>query len=157
MKSKQLELRVDTIKATKFSEALILVAPEVDLPYYLPVHVVCPLPDHDDHDPSCYLQEDRWWCFGWQRGGDIIDFATHYFGVEFVQAVEMVEDALGIKPQEPDSDLAKIHKPCEKNVGVTSISVSSPDSANNPKPIISKRHRSHGCAGPKILFAPVET
>jgi len=34
----------------------------------------CPLPDHDDHDPSFYIYPPgRWWCYGCGRGGDVID------------------------------------------------------------------------------------
>jgi DNA primase len=34
----------------------------------------CPLPDHDDLDPSFYIYPPgRWWCYGCQRGGDVID------------------------------------------------------------------------------------
>jgi hypothetical protein len=34
----------------------------------------CPLPDHEDHDPSFYIYPPgRWWCYGCNRGGDVID------------------------------------------------------------------------------------
>ena len=34
----------------------------------------CPLPDHDDNDPSFYIYPTgRWWCYGCGRGGDVID------------------------------------------------------------------------------------
>jgi len=33
----------------------------------------CPLPDHDDHDPSFYIYPGRWRCYGCNRGGDVID------------------------------------------------------------------------------------
>jgi hypothetical protein len=41
----------------------------------------CPLPEHEDHEPSfySYLSEtyrgfyDSWWCFGCERGGDVVD------------------------------------------------------------------------------------
>jgi hypothetical protein len=41
--------------------------------------VRCPLPDHDDQNPSCrvYPSPDRGWvCFGCQRGGSIYDLAS---------------------------------------------------------------------------------
>jgi peptidoglycan LD-endopeptidase LytH len=40
--------------------------------------VNCPLPDHDDPDPSCRVwnEPDRgWYCFGCRRGGDIYELA----------------------------------------------------------------------------------
>ena len=38
----------------------------------------CPLPDHDDHDPSFYIYPPgRWWCYGCDRGGDVIDLEFH--------------------------------------------------------------------------------
>jgi DNA primase len=34
----------------------------------------CPLPDHDDHDPSFYIYPPgRWRCYGCDRFGDVID------------------------------------------------------------------------------------
>jgi hypothetical protein len=34
----------------------------------------CPLPDHDDRNPSFYIYPlGRWWCYGCDRGGDVID------------------------------------------------------------------------------------
>lgn len=38
---------------------------------------VCPLPDHDDHDPSCYIRTlpdgtELFKCFGCGKGGSIL-------------------------------------------------------------------------------------
>src|SRR5215212_2725071 len=34
----------------------------------------CPLPDHDDRNPSFYIYPPgRWHCYGCDRGGDVID------------------------------------------------------------------------------------
>jgi DNA primase len=34
----------------------------------------CPLPDHDDSDPSFYIYPPgRYWCYGCGRGGDVVD------------------------------------------------------------------------------------
>ena len=34
----------------------------------------CPLPDHDDRNPSFYIYPPgQWWCYGCGRGGDVID------------------------------------------------------------------------------------
>ncbi len=40
---------------------------------------LCPLPDHDDHEPSFAAYDDPergWYCFGCNRGGDIYSFAA---------------------------------------------------------------------------------
>jgi hypothetical protein len=45
--------------------------------------VVCPF--HDDHAPSlhAYDEPDRGWCcYGCNRGGSIIDFGAHLYGIE---------------------------------------------------------------------------
>src|SRR5829696_6755504 len=38
----------------------------------------CPLPDHDDKTPSftVYPASEGWWCFGCNRGGDVVRLAT---------------------------------------------------------------------------------
>ena len=34
----------------------------------------CPLPGHEDKDPSFYIYPpDRYWCYGCNRGGDVVD------------------------------------------------------------------------------------
>lgn len=40
----------------------------------------CPLPGHDDSSASFYVypKTKSFWCFGCQRGGDVIDFAKHH-------------------------------------------------------------------------------
>jgi CHC2 zinc finger len=41
----------------------------------------CPLPDHDDHDPSFYIYPPgRFYCYGCDRGGDVIDLEFHCGG-----------------------------------------------------------------------------
>ena len=38
----------------------------------------CPLPDHPDNDPSFYIYPPgRWWCYGCNRGGDVVDLEFH--------------------------------------------------------------------------------
>ena len=35
---------------------------------------LCPLPDHDEKTPSFTVYpDDHWWCYGCQRGGDVLD------------------------------------------------------------------------------------
>ncbi|MGC4107022.1 MAG: CHC2 zinc finger domain-containing protein [Thermomicrobiales bacterium] len=55
----------------------------------------CPLPGHNDDDPSftVYVSDNRTWCFGCWRGGDVIDLTRHYFGLStFREAVEKLQD-----------------------------------------------------------------
>jgi DNA primase len=33
----------------------------------------CPMPDHDDSEPSFYIYPGRWRCYGCDRFGDVID------------------------------------------------------------------------------------
>jgi hypothetical protein len=38
----------------------------------------CPLPDHEDRDPSFYIYPaGRFWCYGCSRGGDVVDLEFH--------------------------------------------------------------------------------
>jgi DNA primase len=38
----------------------------------------CPLPDHEDKRPSFYIYPPRrWWCYGCNRGGDVVDLEFH--------------------------------------------------------------------------------
>ena len=56
----------------------------------------CPLPDHQDKTPSftVFPADDRWYCFGCNRGGDIFELTGLYFGIErFRDKVQKVEDA----------------------------------------------------------------
>lgn len=48
-------------------------------------HICCPLPGHDDRTPSFYISdrpEPHFFCFGCARGGDLITFGAHYYGIE---------------------------------------------------------------------------
>jgi hypothetical protein len=53
----------------------------------------CPLPGHQDHDPSfvIYPDEGRFRCFGCQRGGDVFAFIKLVEQVSFREAVERPE------------------------------------------------------------------
>jgi DNA primase len=53
----------------------------------------CPLPGHNDHNPSfvVYPDEGRFWCFGCQRGGDVFAFIQLVEQVSFREAVERLE------------------------------------------------------------------
>ncbi len=65
----------------------------------------CPLPGHDDHDPSftIYVDNNNAWCFGCGRGGDSIELAGLFFGFErFFDRLECVERHAGTsQPAQP--------------------------------------------------------
>jgi hypothetical protein len=64
----------------------------------------CPLPDHDDPDPSCHVYEapaQGWYCYGCGRGGDIYELAGALWGFrregrEFVELRDLLEKRFGI-------------------------------------------------------------
>jgi hypothetical protein len=66
--------------------------------------VCCPLPDHDDPEPSCHVYEDSaqgWYCYGCGRGGDIYELAGALWGFrregcEFVELRQLLEKRFAI-------------------------------------------------------------
>jgi CHC2-type zinc finger protein/DNA primase RepB-like protein len=42
--------------------------------------IVCPF--HDDSSPSLHVHDDGWYCYGCERGGSIVDFGAHLYGIE---------------------------------------------------------------------------
>lgn len=64
------------------------------------LHCSCPLPDHDDTTPSFVVYPDgHAWCFGCQRGGDVIAVAGIVFGFErFYDTLGFLEQCAGIGP-----------------------------------------------------------
>ncbi len=73
--------------------------------------VCCPLPDHDDPEPSCHVYENAaqgWYCYGCGRGGDIYELAGALWslrrdGWEFVELRRLLQRRFGIAGDErPD-------------------------------------------------------
>jgi hypothetical protein len=64
--------------------------------------VRCPLPDHDDPDPSCRVWSEAsrgWYCFGCRRGGDIYELAGQLWrlprrGQSFIEIKERLTELL---------------------------------------------------------------
>jgi hypothetical protein len=59
----------------------------------------CPLPQHDDREPSFKVYGTEWWCFGCNRGRDIYDLAAAVYGLElrgadFIELKRRLLDAL---------------------------------------------------------------
>lgn len=67
--------------------------------------VCCPLPAHDDPEPSCHVYETAaqgWYCFGCDRGGDIYELAGGMWGLdthsrEFREIRQRLDDELGVE------------------------------------------------------------
>jgi RepB DNA-primase from phage plasmid len=66
--------------------------------------VCCPLPDHDDPEPSCHVYDaaaEGWYCYGCGRGGDIYELAGELWGYrregwEFVELRQLLEKRFAI-------------------------------------------------------------
>jgi hypothetical protein len=58
----------------------------------------CRCPVHGDRDASLkiYDNDKGWYCFGCGKGGDVIAFAMHYFGLDFRQAVLLIDQDFGL-------------------------------------------------------------
>lgn len=54
-----------------------------------PVMIRCQLPGHNDKNPSfaVYRKTNSFYCFGCQRGGNIINFIKYLFNFDFIEAV----------------------------------------------------------------------
>jgi DNA primase len=59
---------------------------------------LCPL--HEDHRPSFLVDpfKNLFYCYGCNRGGDVIRFAEHYHQVKFPQALALLRQWLGLPP-----------------------------------------------------------
>ncbi|MGH2504532.1 MAG: CHC2 zinc finger domain-containing protein, partial [Ktedonobacterales bacterium] len=55
--------------------------------------LVARCPFHEETHPSftIFPESQRWWCFGCQRGGDVIEFVRLLEGIGFREAVERLE------------------------------------------------------------------
>lgn len=58
----------------------------------------CCCPFHGEKTASCkvYPGERGWHCFGCHAGGDVIDFAQKYFGLDFRAAAARLNDDFGL-------------------------------------------------------------
>jgi hypothetical protein len=66
----------------------------------------CPLPDHEDPEPSFHIYpEGRYWCFGCTRGGDVIDleFICGDFGELWEAMISLAVDYGVNLPERPPS------------------------------------------------------
>ena len=67
-------------------------------------YIRCPL--HGDSDPSLKLYDDDrgWYCFGCQKGGDVIDFIGAVQHVSFTDALRTAAAMAGVQLDKPMSD-----------------------------------------------------
>lgn len=61
---------------------------------------LCPF--HDDHVPSLKV-DTRFYCFGCQVKGDVIDFVSKLFGLSLIQAAQKLAADFGLDPNTPQS------------------------------------------------------
>ena len=57
---------------------------------------ICPF--HPDTKPSMQVYPGRrgWYCFVCNKGGDVIDFVSEYFGLGFREAMQKISDDFGL-------------------------------------------------------------
>jgi len=70
---------LDRIPPREYVEALT----GVEIPHH--GSICCPLPDHDERNPSFRAYDDPargWFCFGCGRGGTIFDFGAALWGMD---------------------------------------------------------------------------
>jgi DNA primase len=64
--------------------------------------VSCPLPDHNDTNPSfsVFAGGTRWKCYGCDRSGGPIDLVKNYLGLPFIDAKKWLGDHSGLSSSE---------------------------------------------------------
>ena len=62
----------------------------------------CPLPNHNEKTPSCYVQKEFFKCFGCGEGGDIFKFIELVQNCDFNEAVKSLADRASIVPETND-------------------------------------------------------
>lgn len=64
---------------------------------------LCPF--HNDHTPSLKV-DTRFYCFGCQAKGDVIDFVSKLFGLSPIQAAQKLAADFGLDPNTPQAAAA---------------------------------------------------
>ena len=77
------------------------------------VHGMALCPFHDDHHPSLKLDQ-RFYCFGCNASGDVIDLTAKLFGISLKDAAQKLAEDFGITPRPPtEVHIPKRHaEPC---------------------------------------------
>jgi DNA primase len=79
---------------------------------------LCPLPSHDDHEPSFLVDPNKnlFYCYGCGRGGDVIRLVELYHGLRFVDAMARLRRWIGINSLLKDVSnfyQMQLHRYCE--------------------------------------------
>lgn len=60
--------------------------------------VSCPLPGHDDNEPSCRLHDTWFYCYSCNRGGNVFNFAGELWDIDhktrFPELVKLLAERL---------------------------------------------------------------
>lgn len=86
----------------------------------------CPFPFHADgaeRTPSCYISQDQdsFYCFGCNHGGNTIDFVKYYLEMPYFRALEWAAALAGITEENLEGDLSSIRKRTRRNPEETVI------------------------------------
>lgn len=70
--------------------------------------IVCPF--HDEDTPSCmiYVEQDSWWCFGCNQGGDVLKFYMLLTEMDFIPAMHQLVEKLGLVVVDVDEKKEKM-------------------------------------------------
>ena len=70
----------------------------------------CPLPNHKDITPSfvIYKKSNSYYCFGCNRGGNIIGFVKNFYGISAKEAIKKLKDEGAIEEKKKEFDLLEV-------------------------------------------------
>ena len=66
------------------------------------VKMNCPLPNHSEKTPSCYVQREFFKCFGCGEGGDVFKFIEKLENHDFNETVDHLARRAGIVSSYPN-------------------------------------------------------
>ena len=88
----------DVKNAVSLKEALSSYGIELDRSGF----ALCPF--HREKTPSFKVKNDRFYCFGCNTSGDVIDFVQKYFGLSFTQALSKLDNDFSLGLDDKDFD-----------------------------------------------------
>lgn len=88
----------DVKNAVSLKEALSSYGIELDRSGF----ALCPF--HREKTPSFKVKNDRFYCFGCNTSGDVIDFVQKYFGLSFTQALIKLDNDFSLGLDDKDFD-----------------------------------------------------
>jgi len=80
--------------------------------------MICCSPLRNEKDPSfrIYVSQNKWWDYGAQVGGDVIDFVQEWQGVDFNGAIDFLADRLGMKWGDGGNGKGKLDEETQKEI-----------------------------------------